>query len=74
VKEIVVLTSKTLIFITAIPPMSFACKTGRNAGSDVKKWRRVLRKRQSPTAPKQMRKQFNLIVRNVYGQTSYCFV
>jgi hypothetical protein len=34
-KEIVILTFTTLIFITAIPPLSVACKTGRNAGSDV---------------------------------------
>jgi hypothetical protein len=34
-KEFVVLTFTTLIFITAIPPLPAACKTGRNAESDV---------------------------------------
>jgi len=50
-KEFVVLTFTTFIFIAAIPPLSAACKTGRKAGSDVQKWKRVLRRRQSPTAP-----------------------
>jgi hypothetical protein len=34
-KEIVDLTFTTLISITAIPPLSVACKTERNAESDV---------------------------------------